>query len=93
MASQEFEPKKEEEKKSGDNAYWTSPGVVKDGFVPILNVQVGTFVVRKRQDRNGVTCFELFEIVSTPNARQFSIYIYVSRFLLLFFFALAFLVS
>ena len=66
-----FQPSKKEENNGVDNAHWTSPGVVKDGFVPILNVKAGTFVVRKK-DANGVTCFELFEIVSTPNSQEFS---------------------
>ena len=74
MAAQPAQPAQSaQEKKGSDDAYWTSPGVVKNGFSPILNVQVGTFVARKRLDRNGGTCFELFEIVSTPNSKQLSI--------------------
>ena len=65
-------PKNGQKGDDNDTPYWSAPGFVENGYSPILNVQAGTFVVKKKQDSDGVDCFELYEIVSTPNEKQFS---------------------
>ena len=53
-----------------DKATWSSAGFIENGFRPLLDVGVGTLVGKLKKECG--VCFELYEIISTPNAKQLS---------------------